>query len=546
MGITRRRFLAQSVAASALGLTGAGCSTDRPETDGWDRGPLRHLIPVVSHRSLHIKVSFGEPRAETPVLRVGNREVAGSRTDTAGRFWAFRMTDLAAATEHTLQLRDNAGGALCDPWPLRTFPAPNTSPRKLRLVSYTCAGGISTPIPPSLFEPFRSPEYRSRLFDLALEMKPELVVANGDHVYYDISRMSQLQDHFLGPLITGVLRSVSPRFDDNAPVFGSANEESLIGVGDDQIAQIYGVRFRSTPVFFITDDHDYFENDDATPDIVTFPPPPFHMALRHGLQHLYFPEFPADDPLPAGIPGVETEQGIPVSRSFGEVRYGDLFNGMLFDCGGHLSLDGEQAGLVPDAVERWLVARTQREDTLHHTHLPSHPMGWTAGKWREWYPDYLEHTDSMVRSVEPDEQGNKYMWQEGWWLQHQRLVRALSAQKTRAALTVSGDLHALGAVRMERSGELDLTANPLYGVLSGSPGTGDMGWPSRARGVVARIPRDLEVEALLNLEERNGFSVLDFDRQGCRVATWRCPQGYVAPEELALERAVDFVIPRPA
>ncbi|MDZ7783591.1 MAG: hypothetical protein U5K56_11895 [Halioglobus sp.] len=201
-------------------------------------------------------------------------------------------------------------------------------------------------------------------------------------------------------------------------------------MGDDQIAQIYGVRFRSTPVFFITDDHDYFENDDATPEIVTFPPPPFHVSLRHALQRLYFPEFPADDPLPADIPGVETEQGIPVSRSFGEVRYGDLFNGMLFDCGGHLSLDGENAGLVPEAVERWLVAQAQREDTLHHVHLPSHPMGWTAGKWREWYPDYLEHTDSMVRSVEPDADGNKYMWQQGWWLQHQRLVEALCKRRT--------------------------------------------------------------------------------------------------------------------
>ncbi|MDZ7783590.1 MAG: hypothetical protein U5K56_11890 [Halioglobus sp.] len=88
--------------------------------------------------------------------------------------------------------------------------------------------------------------------------------------------------------------------------------------------------------------------------------------------------------------------------------------------------------------------------------------------------------------------------------------------------------------------------NPLHSVLSGSPGTGEMGWPSSARGVIARIPEDLEVEALLDLEERNGFSVLDFDRQSCRVATWRCPQGYVDPGELALDRAVDFVIPRPA
>lgn len=546
MSITRRKFLAQSVAASALGLAGTGCSTDRPDEDGWNRGPLRHLVPVVSHRSVHIKASFEAPRASAPVLHVGGRESAGTRSDTEGRFWTFRMTDLAPATEHTLQLREASGEALCDPWPLRTFPSPDASPQKLRVVSFTCAGGISTPIPPSLFEPFRSPEYRRRLFDLALEMKPDLVIANGDHVYYDFSQMSKMHNHFLHALIMGVLPSVSHTFDDAAPVFGGANEESLIGVGDDQIAQIYGVRFRSTPVFFITDDHDYFENDDATPEIVTFPPRPFNLALRHGLQRLYFPEFPAEDPLPGDIPGVGTEQGIPVSRSFGEVRYGDLFNGMLFDCGGHLTLEGEHAGLVPDAVERWLIARARREDTLHHVHLPSHPMGWTAGKWREWYPDYLDHTDSLVRSVELDEQGNKFMWQEGWWLQHQRLVEALCAQRTRAALTVSGDLHALGAVRVERSGALDLRRNPLHCVLSGSVGTGSMGWPSRARGVIARVPRDMEVEALLDLEERNGFSVLDFDRQAVHVVTWRCPEGYVDPEDLTLDRAVDFVVPSPA
>lgn len=545
--LTRRHFL--TCAAGAAGMAGAaatglaGCSADSLPLDGWDRGPLRHLIPAVSHRSLHVKASFASPRTAAPVLRVAGRDVPGIRTDRRGRFWAFRTTGLEPGTEHTLELRGDTGRALCEPWPLRTFPAPDARPAHLRVLSFTCAGGISTPIPPALFDPFRPPAYRRRLLDLALAQEPDFAIANGDHVYYDLSQMGRIQDHPLQALVTGLFEAISHRFDPDAPVLGGPNEDALVGVGDDQLAQVYGVRFRSTPVFFITDDHDYFENDDATPEVVTFPPSPFHRALRDALQRLYFPELPADGPLPDGLPGVGVEQGVRLARTFGEVRYGDLFSGLLYDCGGYLSL-GEDAALVPPEVERWLLETTRREDTVHHAHFPSHPMGWTAGKWREWYPDHLEHSDSLVASVGKDEDGNKFMWQPGWWRQHQRIAAALGAQRRRAALTVSGDLHALGVLRMRRSGDLDLGANPVHSVLSGPVGTGVMGWPSRARGVVARVPDAIEGEPLLALEERNGVTVLDFDRERCRAVTWRCPEGYVSPDALALERAVDLVIPR--
>jgi len=543
LDITRRQFLAHSAGAAAAGLV--GCSSESEPSDGWDRGPLRHLLPAVSHRSMIVKASFETPRPEPPVLRVGDRDVSGTRTDSAGRFWAFRVTGLEPDREYTLQLRGSAGKPLCDPWPLRTFPAPGARAERMRALAFTCAGGISTPIPAWIFDPFRPPAYRRRLLALGLESRPDFAIANGDHVYYDLSQMGRIHDHALQGIVTAVMDSISHRFDPEAPVFGGANEESLIGVGDDQIVRIYDVQFRSTPVFFITDDHDYFENDDATPEIVTFPPNRFHRALRDGLQRLYFPELPADGPLPDAIPGVETVQGVRLSRVFGEVRYGDLFSGPIYDCGGYMSL-GPDAGLIPPVVEDWLLATTRREDTLHHAHFPSHPMGWTAGKWREWYPDYLEHTDSLVRSVGLDDEGNKYMWQEGWWRQHQRIVAALSGQRRRGALTISGDLHALGALRMLRSGDLDLSANPVHTVLSGTVGTGAVGFPSRARGVSPRVPEALGGEALLPYEERNGFSVLECDREAARVATWRCPEGYVSPDTLAVERAVDVSVPRRA
>jgi len=80
-------------------------------------------------------------------------------------------------------------------------------------------------------------------------------------------------------------------------------------------------------------------------------------------------------------------------------------------------------------------------------------------------------------------------------------------------------------------------------VLSGPVGTGVVGWPSRARGVVARVPEALAGESLLPLEERNGFTTLELDRSAARVVTWRCPEGYVAPASLAVEPAADFTLP---
>jgi hypothetical protein len=350
--------------------------------------------------------------------------------------------------------------------------------------------------------------------------------------------MEALRETAVGQLIMPFIDGAKAEFDPAQAVLGTANEAALTTVGDDQIASIYGVRFRSTPVFFVTDDHDYFVNDDATLDGTTLPPSPFHAELRNSLQRLYLPEFIADD-LPGHLPGRVDNGSDALSTHFGEIRYGDLFTGLAYDCGGFLSL-GAEAGLVPPSVEAWLIDRTRREDSVHLAHIPSHPMGWTAGKWREWYPDLLESTGSVVASVLRDEAGGKYLWQQGWWRQHQALLAALSSQKRRKALVVSGDLHALGATRIERSGDLDLEANPVHAVLAGPVGVGDVGWPSRARGVGARRPEGLVAESLLDLEERNGFTMLDFDRGSARVRVFGCPPDYVAPASLEVAPALEL------
>src|SRR5262245_36454263 len=45
-----------------------------------------------------------------------------------------------------------------------------------------------------------------------------------------------------------------------------------------QISPLYGTLCRSTAVFFLQDDHDHFDNDEATDDAVTFPPDNFMNA----------------------------------------------------------------------------------------------------------------------------------------------------------------------------------------------------------------------------------------------------------------------------
>jgi hypothetical protein len=507
MIVTRRQVLLLSAAGAALAVT--GCTRRPAGSEGWDAGDLSHLLPTVSPDALNIKTSFRNPLAQVPRLHVAGRQVVGRREDSRGRFFSFRLRGLAPGTTHELRLRDPEGRPLCDAWPLRTLPAPDACPEEFRVASFTCAGGIDAPVLPGGFHIFKPARYRARIFQDLVAARPDVVIANGDHVYWDFpSWMAPAEEGGQGAFGTA-LETFFGAFDPALPIFGASNEETLVSVGDNQIANAYGVIFRSTPIFCVTDDHDYFDNDDATPERVTLPPDPFHASLRDALQSLYLPEFIAAPDVRAALPGIFEEAGVRLSRNFGEFRAGTLVRGLLYDCGGHLSLDG-RGGLVPASVEAWLTRRTREEDTAHLLHVPSHPPGWTAGKWREWYPDYLPSSGSRLAPVGQTASGGKYLWQPGWWEQHQRLLGALSAQERRPALVVSGDLHALGVLELQRSGELDLRANPVSTVLTGPVGVGTMGWPSVARGVKPQRPRGLEADILLDYEESIGTTLLNF------------------------------------
>lgn len=493
MSISRRQLLAASLAAP-FALRAAFA-------DDWNSGEVRHLLPAAGPDRLLLKAGFLRPLNAAPTLRAGSRSAEGVRTDSTGEYWRFDLTGLEPETPYTLELTGADGKSLCDPWPIRTFPSPEARPKRLRLLVYTCAGGHpATRNPDTGGSYWVSIENRRKLLQTGLSYQPDAVIAIGDHVYWDL--LSPKGKLNLGG--SAELKAMIGEFDRSAPVVGTPNESKLKTAVTAQIADLYGTLFRSTPVFFVQDDHDYFENDEASEEMVTFPPDDFALRLARTTQRLYFPEFLPTVGRPLGLPSSSAADRAPgLSESYGTLRYGKLAEILMYDCRRHLSLKGPTAGFVPPTVEAWLMSRMRAQETEHVVNLPSTPIGWSAGKWGEWYPDLLQPNGKL--GLEKP----KYFWQEGWKLQHNRLIEAASAME-RIPLFLSGDLHALAEGSIERYGDLDLRRNPVATVLTGPISTGARGWPSAWRGTPPQTPTGIEVDAGLSPIEKNGFTILDF------------------------------------
>ena len=294
--LDRRAFLrgaAGSTVSASLGGLGIGCERGsgpiRPNTDGWDSGEVAHLLPTANHRRIRLKASFLTPQSEPPWLRIRGDTVEGVRTDTEGYFYTFDIRGLRPATEHVLHLERENGDDLCEPWPLRTLPGPRSSPKRLRLLVYTCAGGPDNLYNFGFFDAYVPIPVRQRLFARALSFGPDAVVANGDHVYWDIRSK-------FGWAMGRSWRAgwLAGHFDRSQPILGTENERVLVRAFGPQIADLYGVMFRSIPTFFIVDDHDYGENDEASDAFRTFPPDAFMLDTARTTQRLYYPELLAD------------------------------------------------------------------------------------------------------------------------------------------------------------------------------------------------------------------------------------------------------------
>ncbi len=482
--LDRREFLA----ASAGGALAAATK--------WNPGPIRHILPAVSDRRMLVKVSFTEP-VERAALRIGRERVAGVRADSRGRYWWFDRGGLEPAREYKLQLTGPRDRPLGDPWPLKTLPAPGDAPQKLRVLLYTCAGGderARTPNGVPIFLPLAA---RQALLDRALSLAPDAVIANGDHIYWDLLQTGSAARY------GAVAREVG-EFRRDLPVEGTPNEAVLDRVVQAQIVALYGTRFRSTPVFAPFDDHDYFENDDALPTRVTFPPDPFMLALGRAVRRWAIPEFLPDARRPAGLLGSSAPDSPPgTAETYGTFRYGKLAEFLLYDCRRGMRLDGPTGVFVQREAEAWLAARMAAAETSHLIHVPSTPPAWSAGKWGEWYPDVLDAGGKLTTAIP------KPYWQAGWAAQHDRLLAAASAMPDRIPLFVSGDLHAIGEAVIRRAGALDLRRNPVIAMLAGPVSTSGPGWPSAFRGTRALPTAHCEVEERVPAIEENGFLILD-------------------------------------
>jgi hypothetical protein len=503
----RRAFLRGSTAA-ALGLAAPPdlFTSTASAQQSWDPGIVQHLLPAVSDQRILIKASFREPQLEAPVLHVGNTSVEGRMTDTRGEFWRFQAADLAPGRPHTLSLTGSRGRPLCEPWTLSTFPGPDERPSSFRVLLYTCAGGHEA------FD-FLPTAVRKRLLLRGLAFKPDALVANGDQVYWDLLA-PQFAHISGGASPTGV--GIAGKFDRSDLVLGTDNETVLKRAAGPQILPIYGTDFRSIPTYFIQDDHDYYDNDEATDDIVTFPPPYFSLQLGRATRGMFYPEYLPDVARPRGLPWTSVEDRTGLSECFGTVRYGRLAEILLYDIRRTLTLAGESAVYVDLEAEKWLKARSAAREVAHLVHIPSNPPGWTAGKWGEWYPDVLGK-DGKLTTAKP-----KLYWQPGWLKQHDRLMAAIHAMPGRIPLVMSGDLHALAIGRMLRSGQLDMRDNPINAVLTGPIGTRSAGWPSGRRGTGALPPAHLDMEEAVKPIEQHGFTIADFapDKTVLRMFKW--------------------------
>lgn len=527
-GWTRRRFL--TTAASAVASTALPRLSARADVS-WRAGALEHLIPAASHDRFAIKCSFAESLAGVPRLRIGKREVAGRATDSEGLFFSFDVDGLEPDVEYALQLFDTTGSELCDAWPLRTHPSPDSRPEFVRLLAYTCAGGHpehggDTP----WFLPLAA---RRRLLARALSFKPHATIAIGDHIYWDQRSALEHPNQEYALSEKAFFERVG-WLDRNWPALGTPNERSLKAAVGPQISQLYGVLLRSTPSYFVSDDHDYYENDEADERMVTLPPERYQLEFARFTRNAYLPEFLPDRNRPLSMSGTgAADRATGISEAFGTFRYGRLAEALIYDCARFLSLKGERAGLVPPEVERWLHARNRASSVAQLLHVPSHPFGWSAGKWREWYPDVadIDEGSGRVASQTYMKPGRhhglttnreKYLWQIGWWKQHQRLLESLSSQPGRAPIVLSGDLHAIGHAALLRSSDLDLSANPVHALLTGPVGTSGSGWPSVVRGTPPLAATGIVQRSHADVLEKNGFTLLDItpDEVTVRLFAW--------------------------
>ena len=193
MATTRRELLGAGASAALFPLGGVSAAVAQivpgeadPTQHAWDAGEVVHVLPTSSHDRILVKTSFKRPLEAPPTLQIGDQRVIGQSTDTGGSFWQFHAADLKVGTTYGLSLSSSDGRSLCQPWTLSTMPAPDELPSRLRLLVYSCAGGHDIFRSAHTGIEFLPTAVRQRLLQRGLSFSPDALIANGDHVYWDL------------------------------------------------------------------------------------------------------------------------------------------------------------------------------------------------------------------------------------------------------------------------------------------------------------------------------------------------------------------------
>ena len=107
---------------------------------------------------------------------------------------------------------------------------------------------------------------------------------------------------------------------------------------------------------------------------------------------------------------------------------------------------------------------------------------------------------------------------------------------------LSGDIHAQGAVKVRRSGDYDLSLNPIVSVLTGPVSTSDATWPSFALGIPASQPEWLNTEIITPTSEVNGFALVTLTKQTATVTLHNCDGQCGGADGGSVENIIEFSV----
>ena len=448
------------------------------------------------------------------------------------------MAGLEPGRPYTLQILEARGRPLCAPWQLSTLPSPGDSPKSVRLLIYSCAGGHDVlpdhrPTDVSTHR-FLTLAVRRRMLERAMSFAPDAVVANGDHIYWDLrtERADLLGASPAAKAYAGV-------FNRAERVLGTANEQVLKKAVGPQVAELYGTMMRSTPVFFLQDDHDYFENDEADDKLVTFPPDPFMLDLARASQLLYYPEF-LPDAHRSSESAVRSAADRPagISESFGTLRYGKLLELLMYDCRRYMTLTGSGATFVPPA-RRAVAQGTHGE--LRCDARRQHAVDTTRLERRQVGRVVCRHGRRQSGIDDEDTQGVLAI----------RLAASARSPAAAQHLRCAAESRCSSAAIFTHSAKRASSKRPASTcdrILS-SPCCPDRlepgrpGWPSLVRGLRALPPAGLEVEEGLPTLEENGFTIADFtpERVTLRYFRWTLGRPEAALDTLEPFRVTNLV-----